>query len=80
MYSGRYNDKQYHPADLDAVLARAWAAGLEKIIITAGNLEESKAALELARSDGMGFPWSALGGYRPGNNFWRRNALELCLI
>ena len=54
MYDGVYNEgKSYHPPDLDSVLARAWNSGLRKIIITAGNLEGAKAALQLARTDGM---------------------------
>lgn len=28
MYAGRYNDKDYHAPDLDAVLQRSWDAGL----------------------------------------------------
>lgn len=52
MYQGEYNDKQYHEPDLNIVLDRAWAAGVDKIIITAGNLQEAKAALALARTDG----------------------------
>lgn len=57
MYEGVYNEgKSYHPADLDAVLARAWSSGLRKIIITAGNLEGAKAALKLARTDGNASP------------------------
>jgi TatD DNase family protein len=52
MYQGRYHgsDTAYHPPDLDAVLQRSWGAGVDKIIITAGNLEEAKAALALART------------------------------
>lgn len=50
MYQGRYNDKAYHAPDLDAVLDRAFSAGVEKLIVTAGSLEESRAALKLARS------------------------------
>lgn len=52
MFQGTYHDKQYHEADLAAVLERAWAAGVQRIIITATNLEEAKAALALARTDG----------------------------
>lgn len=55
MYSGEYNGKQYHEADLRAVLERAWAAGVAKVIITAGTLAESRAALHLSRSDGRLF-------------------------
>jgi TatD DNase family protein len=50
-YQGEYNGSKYHEADLDAVLQRAWAVGVEKIIITAGTLSESRQALELARTD-----------------------------
>ena len=52
MFQGCYHGKQYHEADLPAVLERSWAAGLQRIIITATNLEESKAALALARTHG----------------------------
>lgn len=52
MYSGVYNGSKKHEPDLQQVLERTWNAGLEKIIITGGNLEESKKALELAKTDG----------------------------
>eukprot|EP00890_Picochlorum_soloecismus_P003682 jgi/Picsp_1/4314/NSC_01822-R1_related dnase len=45
MYKGQYNGKLYHDNDLGAVLERARAAGVKKIIVTAGNLEEAKEAL-----------------------------------
>ncbi|BDA43738.1 Putative deoxyribonuclease TATDN1 [Coccomyxa sp. Obi] len=51
MYSGEYNGKQYHKADLQAALRRSYAAGVERIIITAGSLSEARAALQLARTD-----------------------------
>ena len=51
MFQGQYNGTAYHEPDLDAVLARAWGAGVEKIVITAGTLGESRAALALARTD-----------------------------
>ncbi|GIL53311.1 hypothetical protein Vafri_8943 [Volvox africanus] len=51
MYDGRYNDKQYHPPDLTSVLNRAWAAGLQRLIITAGSLTEARKALALAKTD-----------------------------
>lgn len=44
-------------SDLTAALARAKAFGVDKIIVTGGNLEESKAALQLAKSnEGDGLP------------------------
>ena len=51
MFQGRYHGKQHHEPDLDAVLQRSWAAGVEKIIITAGTLSEARHALELSRRD-----------------------------
>ena len=51
MYQGTYGDKQYHEPDLAAVLERSWAAGVERIIVTGGTLEGSRAALALARTD-----------------------------
>ena len=56
MFQGEYRGKKAHPPDLDDVLERAAAAGVERIIVTAGSLEESKAALELVRSRRTGCP------------------------
>lgn len=43
--------KAYHEADLPRVFDRAWAAGVEKIIVTAGSLPEAESALALAHTD-----------------------------
>lgn len=51
MYQGNYRGKERHDADLDTVLQRAWDNNLNKIIITAGTLEESREALKIARTD-----------------------------
>lgn len=53
MYRGVYgvDNKRYHEPDLPAVLERAWAAGVQRIIVTGGSLEGSRAALALARTD-----------------------------
>ncbi|XP_022913753.2 deoxyribonuclease TATDN1 [Onthophagus taurus] len=51
MYMGIYNGSKKHDPDLNNVLKRSWNAGLEKIIITGGNLEESVKALELTKLD-----------------------------
>ncbi len=48
---GVYGDKRYHDPDLAAVLERGWAAGVERVIITGGTLQGSRAALDLARTD-----------------------------
>lgn len=52
MYQGIYHGSQKHQPDLDKVLERSWNNNLSKLIITAGNIEESKKALEIARTDG----------------------------
>ena len=51
-YQGVYNGRAapYHPPDLPAVLARAAAAGVRRIIVTGTDLAESRAALALARA------------------------------
>ena len=52
MYQGEYNGSKKHEADLEDVLDRSRAQGLQKLIITGGNLEDSKKALELAKQKG----------------------------
>ncbi|CAK9136202.1 unnamed protein product [Ilex paraguariensis] len=51
MFRGIYNGKQCHLPDIAAVLSRAWSAGVDRIIVTGGSLEESKAALTIAETD-----------------------------
>lgn len=48
MFTGEYRGKQKHPSDLNAVLDRGRVAGMERMIITAGSLDDAAAALELA--------------------------------
>lgn len=52
MYRGEYHGKEYHAGDLDRVLERSWRAGVDKILVTAGTLDEAKDALELCRKHG----------------------------
>ncbi|KAL4591862.1 hypothetical protein LXL04_004836 [Taraxacum kok-saghyz] len=52
MFKGVYNGKQCHLPDIAAVLSRAWSAGVNRIIVTGGSLEESKEALTIAETDG----------------------------
>ncbi|VDO05408.1 unnamed protein product [Rodentolepis nana] len=51
MFSGYYNGSQKHKIDLDQVLSRAFQAGLEKIIVTAGCMNDIAAAKSLCSSD-----------------------------
>ncbi|KAF2308312.1 hypothetical protein GH714_039972 [Hevea brasiliensis] len=55
MFKGIYNGKQHHVADVATVLNRAWSAGVDRIIVTGGSLEESKEALAIAEIDGRLF-------------------------
>uniref|UniRef100_A0A0E0AFQ8 TatD related DNase n=1 Tax=Oryza glumipatula TaxID=40148 RepID=A0A0E0AFQ8_9ORYZ len=55
LHRGIYHGKQCHAADIPAVLARAWAAGVDRIIVTGGSLKESREALEIAETDGRLF-------------------------
>ncbi|RXH76408.1 hypothetical protein DVH24_019296 [Malus domestica] len=53
MFRGIYNGKQCHVSDIATVLSRAWTAGVDRIIVTGGSLEESKEALTIAETDGF---------------------------
>jgi len=54
MYAGEYHGTRRHEADLPAVVARARAAGVERMVVTGGSLEESRRAVEVAgRFEGM---------------------------
>ncbi|PKA45777.1 TatD DNase family protein [Apostasia shenzhenica] len=55
MFKGIYNGKQCHAGDIPAVLARAWSAGVDRIIVTGGSLEGSREALAIAETDGRLF-------------------------
>ena len=47
MFKGFYNGSQKHPADLNNVLERSWKNGVDKIIVTAGSLDDITATSEL---------------------------------
>jgi hypothetical protein len=61
MYDGKYNGKQKHEADRALVLERAAQSGVEKMMLTGGCLEDSKAVLALARTDSTGALFSTVG-------------------
>ena len=50
MFRGIYHGSVKHKDDLANVMSRAWQYGLQKIFITGGNLDDSKEALELAKT------------------------------
>ncbi|KAG8239459.1 hypothetical protein J437_LFUL017593 [Ladona fulva] len=52
MFQGIYNGSPKHEPDIKSVLNRAWNAGLDKIIVTGGSLDDCKDALKIARGDG----------------------------
>ncbi|KAF9282172.1 TatD DNase [Mortierella alpina] len=49
MFRGLYHGKQAHADDLLHVLARAKRAGVGRMIVTAGNLDDCKSAVELIK-------------------------------
>ncbi|KAF9111527.1 TatD DNase [Mortierella sp. AM989] len=54
MFRGLYHGKQVHANDLAQVLNRAKQAGVDRMIVTAGNVADCKEALELVRvHDGL---------------------------
>jgi len=50
MFQGIYKGKKSHESDIDLVLKRAFNSGLQKIIVTAGYLNELKNTLKLIQS------------------------------
>ncbi|AEE78942.1 unnamed protein product [Arabidopsis thaliana] len=55
MFKGLYHGKNCHVPDIATVLNRAWSAGVDRIIVTGGSLEESREALAIAETDGRLF-------------------------
>ncbi|KAI8351134.1 putative deoxyribonuclease TATDN1-like protein [Mortierella sp. GBAus27b] len=54
MFRGLYHGKQVHVDDLQHVLLRAKRAGVERMIVTAGNVSDCKEALDLVKGqDGL---------------------------
>lgn len=66
MYSGVYNDKQRHEGDLGWVLERAKSVGVNKIICTAGNVEDSENTLSMVTGPfGPAFNLYSTAGVHP---------------
>lgn len=51
MFRGEYRGKQKHEDDLDAVLKRATAGGVNWMMVTAGNLQESQDGINFCASN-----------------------------
>ena len=52
MFDGVYRGKKKHQPDVNAVLERAWEAQIDRLIVTAGSLEESREAIRFAEAHG----------------------------
>lgn len=90
MFHGDYNDKNYHPPDLEDVLKRAQALNVRKILITGSSLTESELAIKIARDDAhVGNLYSTVGvhpcsvgeiaRYDQGEAVYLQKLLELAL-
>lgn len=55
MFQGQYNGSQKHQSDLDAVIDRAQLFGVDRMLITASTLAESKQYIEWCRTHPTGF-------------------------
>ena len=63
MFRGQYRGKQAHEDDFDLMIKRARHANVKHIMVTAGSLQESREALQLALSkpEYRGFLYSTVG-------------------
>lgn len=50
MFTGNYHGSQKHAGDLDSVIARAKAFNVDRVLITASNIQESKDHFDLVRA------------------------------
>ncbi|KAJ0297367.1 hypothetical protein COL516b_010784 [Colletotrichum fioriniae] len=60
-FAGFYRGKQYHQPDFDAVLDRASAAGVDKVMLTGMSLSDAATNLSIARSRPAGTCFITIG-------------------
>ncbi|KAK1445289.1 TatD family hydrolase [Colletotrichum cuscutae] len=60
-FAGFYRGKQYHQPDFDAVLDRASAAGVDKVMLTGMSLSDAAKNLSIARSRPAGTGFVTIG-------------------
>ncbi|KAF9880914.1 deoxyribonuclease tatd [Colletotrichum karsti] len=60
-FAGFYRGKQYHQPDFDAVLDRALAAGVEKVMLTGMSLSDAEFNLSIAKSRPQGSCFVTIG-------------------
>ncbi|XP_058466207.1 deoxyribonuclease TATDN1 [Malaya genurostris] len=51
MFQGIYGNSSKHQPDLDIVLTRGWNGGLQKIIVTCGNVSDCSSAVNIVNTD-----------------------------
>ena len=61
VFQGRYQGRQAHDSDLDAVLERARSAGVVRTLVTAGTLPQATQAAALCERHGPGTMFSTVG-------------------
>lgn len=50
MYKGVYNGRQQHTSDIESILQRAVEVGVHGLLLTGGNLKDSKAVIDMCAS------------------------------
>lgn len=74
MFQGRYRGKQKHPEDINQVISRAHAFHVDKMLITASSIEESRSHFELCK---LHQEFTQTAGVHPctvGNEFYKPRA------
>lgn len=61
VFRGIYRGKKVHADDFSLVLKRAWASGLQKIIVTGGSLSESEEGIKICESYDRGRLFCTVG-------------------